>query len=125
MMTAELAPIRQELKEIRAQIEATEQQIVGVGATQTFRSIELKDSLKAISESLKELTKPDGNVGTLVAQLRGRIEMATLEFEALVAGFHKSQGDHFKTLMDSINGFIDAACKAYAQSTMPHEQRRR
>ena len=134
MISTELAPIRashegllQEMKDIRSQIEATTQEIIGVGATQTIRSLELKDSLKSISKSLKELTKPDGNVSTLVAQLRGRIEMATIEFEALVAGFHKSQGDHFKTLMDSINAFIDAACKAYAQSTTsrPHEQRRR
>ncbi len=122
MISTELAPFRashevllQELKDIRSQIEATTHEIIGVDASQKFRSIELKDSLKTISKSLKELTSPGGNVGTLVAQLRGRIEMATEEFEALVAAFHKSQGDQFKTLMDSINAFIDAACRIYEQ----------
>ncbi len=122
MISTELAPIRashegilQELKEIRAQIEATAQELVGVSATQTFRSIELKDDLRSISNSLQELTSSGGNVGTLVAQLRGRTERATIEFEALVAAFHQSQGDQFRTLLDSINAFIDAAARAYEQ----------
>ncbi len=122
IVSAELVPIRtsheallQELKEIKAQVEATASELVHVGTIQTIRSIELQEKLKIISDGPQELTSPGGNVGTVAAQLRGKIERASLEFEALVAAFHQSQGDQFRTLLDSINAFIEAAARAIEQ----------